>query len=78
MKKSRTTITEIAKELNISPSTVSRALNNHPAISSKTREAVIELAKKRNYLPNLLALNLLKKRTNTIGIIVHKITSKFF
>ncbi len=78
MKKSRTTITEIAKELNISPSTVSRALNNHPAISTKTREAVIELAKKRNYLPNLLALNLLKKRTNTIGVIVPEITSYFF
>jgi DNA-binding LacI/PurR family transcriptional regulator len=78
MKKSRTTITEIAKELKISPSTVSRALNNHPAISKKTREAVIELAKKRNYLPNLLALNLLKKRTNTIGVIVPEITSYFF
>ncbi len=78
MKKSRTTITQIAKELNISPSTVSRALNNHPAISTKTHEAVIELAKKRNYLPNLLALNLLKKRTNTIGVIVPEITSYFF
>lgn len=78
MKKSRTTITEIAKELNISASTVSRALNNNPAISKKTREAVIELAKKRNYLPNLLALNLLKKRTNTIGVIVPEITSYFF
>jgi len=78
MKKSRTTITEIARELNISPSTVSRALNNHPAISKKTRDAVIELAKQRNYLPNLLALNLLKKRTNTIGVIVPEITSYFF
>ena len=78
MKKTRTTITEIAKELNISPSTVSRALNNHPAISVKTRESVIELAKQLNYLPNLLALNLLKKRTNTIGVIVPEITSYFF
>jgi DNA-binding LacI/PurR family transcriptional regulator len=78
MKKSRTTITDIARELNISPSTVSRSLNNHPAISQKTRDAVIELAKKLNYLPNLLALNLLKKRTNTIGVIVPEITSYFF
>jgi len=77
-KKSRTTITDIAKELNVSPSTVSRALNNHPAISVKTREAVIELARKRNYQPNLLALNLLRKRTNTIGVIVPEITSYFF
>ena len=56
MKKSRTTITEIAKELNISPSTVSRALNNHPAISKKTSDAVIDLAKKLNYLPNLVEI----------------------
>ncbi len=78
MKKSRTTITEIARELNVSPSTVSRALNNHPAISAKTRDAVIELARKLNYQPNLLALNLLRKRTNTIGVIVPEITSYFF
>lgn len=78
MKKSRTTITDIARELNVSPSTVSRALNNHPAISTKTREAVIELARKRNYQPNVLALNLLRKRTNTIGVIVPEITSYFF
>ena len=78
MKKSRTTITEIAKELGISPSTVSRALNNHPAISKKTKRAVVKLAKKLNYQPNLLALNLLNKKTNTIGVIVPEITSYFF
>ena len=78
MKKSRTSITDIAKELNISPSTVSRALNNHPAISAKTRDAVIELARKLNYQPNLLALNLLRNRTNLIGVIVPEITSYFF
>jgi DNA-binding LacI/PurR family transcriptional regulator len=78
MKKSRTSITDIAKQLHISPSTVSRSLNNHPAISTKTREAVIELARKLNYQPNLLALNLLRKRTNTIGVIVPEITSYFF
>ncbi len=78
MKKSRTTITEIARELKISPSTVSRAINNHPAISPATREAVIELARKLNYQPNLLALNLLRKKTNTIGVIVPEITSYFF
>ncbi len=76
--KSRTTITDIARELNVSPSTVSRALNNHPAISTKTRDAVIDLAQKLNYQPNLLALNLLKKKTNTIGVIVPEITSYFF
>jgi DNA-binding LacI/PurR family transcriptional regulator len=74
----RATIIDIAKQLNISPSTVSRALHNHPAINIKTREAVIALAKKLNYQPNILALNLLKRRTNTIGIIVPEITSYFF
>jgi DNA-binding LacI/PurR family transcriptional regulator len=78
MKKSRTTITEIARLLKVAPSTVSRALNNHPKISEKTRNAVIELARKLNYQPNLLALNLLKNRTNTIGVIVPEITSYFF
>jgi DNA-binding LacI/PurR family transcriptional regulator len=78
MKKSRTTITDIAERLNISPATVSRSLNNHPAISAQTREKVIELARELNYQPNLLALNLLRKRTNTIGVIVPEITSYFF
>ncbi len=78
MKKSRTTITDIAQQLKISPSTVSRSLNNHPAISSSTREKVVELAKKLNYQPNLLALNLLRKKTNTIAVIVPEITSYFF
>ncbi len=78
MKKSRTTITEIANELGVSPSTVSRALNNNRAISDKTRNAVVKLAQKLNYQPNLLALNLLKKKTNTIGVIVPEITSYFF
>lgn len=72
------TITDIAKQLNISASTVSRALHNHPAISLKTRQAVVELAEKLNYQPNILALNLLRKKTNTIGVIVPEITSYFF
>ena len=78
MKKQRTTITDIARELGLSPSTVSRALNNHPGISEKTRKAVVKLARKKNYQPNLLALHLLQKKTNTIGVIVPEISSFFF
>ena len=78
MKKPRTTITDIARELGISPSTVSRSLNNHPAISDKTRKEVVKLARKKNYQPNLLALHLLQKKANTIGVIVPEITSYFF
>lgn len=78
MKKAQTTITDIAKELNVSASTVSRALRDHPAISTETKKAVMEIAKRTNYQPNLLALSLLNKKTNIIGIIVPEITSHFF
>ncbi len=78
MKKGRVTITDIARELNVSPSTVSRALNDHPALKRETKETVRALAEKLDYQPNLLALNLLRKKSNTIGVIVPEITSHFF
>ncbi len=78
MKRSNTTITDIAEKLGVSPSTVSRALHDHPAISDKTKKAVVRLARKLDYQPNLLALNLLQKKTNTIGVVVPEITSYFF
>lgn len=78
MKKAQTTITDIAKELNVSASTVSRALRDHPGISTETKKAVMEIAKRTNYQPNLLALSLLNKKTNIIGIVVPEITSHFF
>ncbi len=78
MKKHRVTIKDIANELNMAISTVSRALNDHPAISIQTKKKVQNLAKKLNYYPNLLALNLLQKKTNTIVVIVPEITSHFF
>lgn len=78
MRAKHITITEIANKLGISPSTVSRALHDHPAISSVTKKAVLKLAKRLNYQPNQSALNLLKKKTNTIGVIVPEITSYFF
>ncbi len=78
MKKARVTLTDIARELNISPSTVSRALNDYPALKKETKRAVKALAKKLDYQPNLLALNLLQKRSNTIAVIVPEITSHFF
>ena len=56
--KKQITIKDIADKLNISVSTVSRALKDHPDISLKTREAVKELAKLLGYKPNRIALNL--------------------
>ncbi|MCK5103180.1 MAG: LacI family DNA-binding transcriptional regulator [Cyclobacteriaceae bacterium] len=78
MKKNPATLSDIANQLNISISTVSRALHDHPAINKNTKRRVIKLAEKLDYQPNMLALSLLNKKTNTIGIIVPEITSYFF
>lgn len=72
------TIKEIARKLNISKSTVSRALRDSPEISAQTKARVIELARELNYTPNPIALSLLKNRTYTIGIIVPDIDNPFF
>lgn len=74
----QTTIIDIARTLKVSPSTVSRALRDHPSISAATKRNVLELAKKFDYQPNLLALSLLNKRTGIIGIVVPEITGYFF
>ena len=74
----RITITEIANKLKVAPSTVSRALNNHTSISEKTKKNVIALAEKLNYQPNIMAINLLRRKSNTIGVIVPQITSHFY
>ncbi|QZE14025.1 LacI family transcriptional regulator [Halosquirtibacter laminarini] len=78
MKKSQVTIKDIAKELGISASTVSRALKNHPDISQKTRDAVHRLAEELNYQPNAVALSLKNSRTRTIGVIIPEIVHYFF
>ena len=78
MKKARITIKDIAVELNISASTVSRALQDHPALRKETKDAVKALAEKWNYQPNAMALNLLRQTSNTIAVIVPDITSHFF
>lgn len=72
------TITDIAKILGISSSTVSRALNNHPDISPETKKRVKETAKKVNFTPNLIAQNLKNNKSTTIGIIVPEIKHDFF
>jgi LacI family transcriptional regulator len=72
------TIKDIAKALNISASTVSRALKNHPDISRETRDAVNELAAKLRYKPNAVALSLKNSRTNTIGVIIPEVVHYFF
>lgn len=78
MKTGLITIKDIARELKVSPSTVSRALKNHPDISEETRKAVSQLAHQYNYQPNAVALSLKKRRSNTIGVIIPEMVHFFF
>lgn len=78
MKSGEVTIKDIARQLDISPSTVSRALKDHPDISQKTKDSVVELANRLNYHPNSIALSLRKSQTNTIGVIIPEIVHFFF
>ena len=78
MKSNQITIKDIARILNISPSTVSRALKDHPDISAETKTAVNELAVKLKYQPNAVALSLKNSRSNTIGVIIPEIVHYFF
>ncbi len=72
------TITDIAKKLGISASTVSRALSDHPDIKEETKKRVKKLAKEFNYKPNPIAQSLKNNRTTIIGVIVPEIQHDFF
>lgn len=78
MGKENITIKDIARELGISPSTVSRALKDHPDISQATRDAVNELAERWNYRPNPIALSLKSGSSKTIGVIIPDVVHYFF
>ena len=78
MNKGNVTIKDIARELEISPSTVSRALKDHPDISPETKKMVNSLAEKWNYVPNPIALSLKGGKSNTIGIVIPQIVHYFF
>ncbi|WP_372773262.1 LacI family DNA-binding transcriptional regulator [Mangrovibacterium sp.] len=78
MKSNPITIKDIARLLGISPSTVSRALKDHPDISVETKKAVNDLAAQLKYQPNAIALSLKQSRTNTIGVIIPEIVHHFF
>ncbi len=76
--KAHITIKDLARELDISPSTVSRALKDHPDISPETKRQVKELAERLHYKPNLIAQGLRKSKTNTLGVIVPELIHFFF
>ncbi len=73
----RITIYDLATELNVSPGTVSRALNNHPSISDTTKKKIILKARELGYRANQFAANLSNQKSSTIGVIVPKLNSNF-
>lgn len=72
------TIKEIAKRLNISVSTVSRALHEHPSIGLRTRLRVQQLAKDLNYEPNQTAIFFQQRKTFTLGVVLPDLSEAFF
>ena len=76
--KSKATLKQIAKELQVSVSTVSKALNDSPEISEQTKTKIQEYAKLKNYKPNVIGLNLKNRKTKTIGVILPNILNPFF
>ena len=72
------TIKEIAKRLNVSVSTVSRALHNHPSIGLRTKAQVQKLAQELNYEPNQAAISFKQGKTFTIGVILPNLGEEFF
>jgi LacI family transcriptional regulator len=73
----RVTIKDLAKRMNLSVSTISRALHNHPSIGAETTREVWQLAKQLGYFPNSVASNLRRRKTNMIGVIVPRIDITF-
>ena len=78
MRSNQVTIKDIARELGVSPSTVSRALKDHPDISPATKLQVRELVKKLKYKPNAVALSLRSRKSYTIAVVVPETVHYFF
>lgn len=78
MEKKLPTIKEIARRLNISASTVSRALHNHPSIGLRTKMAVKKLAGELHYEPNQTAIFFKQRKTFTMGLVVPNLREEFF
>lgn len=75
---SRITIKDLARRLSVNPSTVSRALHNHPDVGSEMKMKVQKLAEKLGYRPNQMAVSLRKGHSKTIGLIIPEISMFFF
>ena len=69
---------DIAKRLNVTRITVSKALRNHPDISEKMKKKVLDTADKLGYTPNLIAQNLTSRKTYTLGVVIPDLENSFF
>src|SRR5215211_6297049 len=78
MRQKRVTIYDLARELDMSASYVSKALNNHPSLNEKVKESVRKKALELNYKINSHAANLRQGSSKTIGVIVPHINKSFF
>lgn len=65
-----TNLKEVAKRAGVSPSTVSRVINNHPYVNEKKRQKVLDTIEELNYIPNINAIHLKKGKTNLIGVVL--------
>lgn len=72
------TLKEVAAVLGVSTMTVSRAINNRPNVDAKTRQDILDMAKKMGYTPNHVAKSLVSSRTYTIGVVIPEISHSFF
>jgi LacI family transcriptional regulator len=73
-----TTLKQIADQLGISITTVSKSLKNYPDVSVKTKKTVLDLAEKLHFKPNSFAVNLRSKESRTIGLVIPTIDYNFF
>lgn len=78
MSRNNITLKDLAKKLNVSVSTISKALNDSHEISDATKKRIQKVAKKNNYQPNKIALNLKFGKTNIISVIIPSIQNYFF
>ncbi len=78
LKKRRVKLEDIARKLNVSIATVSRALDENPRVKLSTREKVLKMAKSMGYMPNQIAKSLSSGKTNIIGVIIPRYDEPFF
>ena len=73
-----TTLKDIAKEIGVSVTTISKVINNHPDISQTRRKQVLKLMEKKNYVPNVMAANLRRRKSKFIGFVISDNTNPYY